>query len=246
MRAANAILVVARGDPPYPACNAVSPSQQKRPPRVLIAGGGGGVGLACAEALAGHDVELILCDIDGLALTGAAERFGAFARFCDSIEENSVAIFAAEIAEKFQSVDVLINAAGRGYVRALAMMRMTRAFMPLLRQAAGRRLLINIAPAGGFVASDGMFPYASSLSAFERLSEALVEQVKGTSIEVVTVAPKLMRGQLTNECSMNQLYQLRRVDEQHTADRVAAQVEAACARGRREAPRNRGSASWSG
>ena len=147
--------------------------------RVLIAGGGGGVGAACAEALAGQGAELVLCDIDGIALTAAAERMMAFARFCDAIEENSVAIFAAEIAERFSSIDVLINAAGRGYVRALAMMRITRAFMPLLRRAAGRRLLINIAPAGGFVASDGMFPYASSLGAFERLSDALAEQVKG-------------------------------------------------------------------
>ena len=213
---------------------------------MLIAGGAGGVGLACAEALVSQNAELILCDIDGFALTGAAERLGAFARFCDSIEENSVAIFAAEVAEKFQSVDVLINAAGRGYVRALAMMRMTRSFMPMLRRAAGKRLLINIAPAGGFVASDGMFPYASSLGAFERLSEALTEQVKGTSIEVVTIAPKLMRGRLANDCSVNQLYQLRRVDEEHTADRVAELVEAARGGASEQAPRDRGSASQSG
>src|SRR5205823_13846532 len=59
--------------------------------------------------------ELILCDIDGIALTHTAERLSAFARFCDSIEDNSVAILAAEIAEKYSSIDVLINAAGRGY-----------------------------------------------------------------------------------------------------------------------------------
>jgi NAD(P)-dependent dehydrogenase (short-subunit alcohol dehydrogenase family) len=218
----------------------------ERPPRVLIAGGAGGVGLACADSLTGQGAELILCDIDGIALTRTAERLHASARFCDAIEENSVAIFAADIAETFPSIDVLINAAGRGYVRALAMMRMTRAFMPLLRRASGQRLLINVAPAGGFVASDGMFPYASSLGAFERLSDALAEQVKGTSIEVVTIAPKLMRGRLASDCPSNQLYQLQRVDEQHTADRVAALVEAARGRANsRRAPPDRGSASWS-
>jgi short-subunit dehydrogenase len=215
-------------------------------PRVLIAGGAGGVGLACAQSLAASGFELILCDIDGIALTRAAEQLHAFARFCDSIEENSVAIFAAEIAEKFGGIDVLINAAGRGYVRALAMMRMTRTFMPLLRRSTGRRLLVNIAPAGGFVASDGMFPYASSLGAFERLSEALSEQVKGTSIEVATIAPKLMRGRLVNDCSASQLYQLRRVDEQHTADRVAALVEAVRGHAGRRIPPDRGSTSCSG
>src|SRR5438105_5240436 len=211
-----------------------------RPPRILISGGGGGVGLACAEALSAAGAELLLCDIEGAALTQTAERLSAFARFCDAIEDNSVAILAAEIAEKYSSIDVLINAAGRGYVRALAMMRMTRAFMPLLRRGTGRRLLVNVGPAGGFVASDGMFPYASSLGAFERLSEALTEQVKGTSIEVVTIAPKLMRGRLASDCPTNQLYQLRRVDEQHTADRVASLVDAARGRAGRRSPPHRG------
>jgi short-subunit dehydrogenase len=89
-----------------------------------------------------------------------------------------------------------------------------------------------------------MFPYASSLGAFERLSEALAEQVKGTSIDVVTIAPKLMRGQLVNDCPANQLYQLRRVDEQHTADRVLALIEGARRLRARQAP-DRGNASSS-
>jgi NAD(P)-dependent dehydrogenase (short-subunit alcohol dehydrogenase family) len=219
----------------------VSCPAYERPPRVLIAGGAGGVGLACADSLAGQGAQVVLCDIDGIALTRAAKRLGAFGRFCDAIEENSVAIFAAEIAERFSSIDVLINAAGRGYVRALAMMRMTRAFMPLLRRASGQRLLFNVAPAGGFVSSDGMFPYANSLGAFESLSEAITEQVKGTSIDVVTIVPKLLRGRLANSCPTDQLYQLRRVDEQHTADRIVAAIETArCMDCRRDSPGRRG------
>jgi NADP-dependent 3-hydroxy acid dehydrogenase YdfG len=195
-----------------------------RPPRILISGGAAGVGLACAEALRAAGAELLLCDIEGTELTQTAERLHAFARFCDAIEDNSVAILAAEIAEKFSSIDVLINAAGRGYVRALGMMRMTRAFMPLLRRASGRRMLVNIAPAGGFVSSDGMFPYASSRSAFERLTEAIAEQTRGTSIEVINVTPKLLRGSLANDCPTNRLYQLQRVDEHCTAEYVADAV----------------------
>src|SRR5690348_8269640 len=148
----------------------MSRRRQKEKLKVLVSGGAGGVGLACAEALARDGVQLILCDIDGFALTDAANRLDAFARYCDAIEENSVSIFANEIAGQFGTVDVLINAAGRGYVRAVAMVRMTRAFMPLLRRANGRRMLVNLAPAGGFVSSKDMFPHGSSLAAFERLS----------------------------------------------------------------------------
>jgi len=195
----------------------------------LIAGGAGGVGLACARALAVCGVELILCDIDGAALTSAARALGAFTRYCNAIDESSVAIFANEISHRYGSIDALINTAGRGYVRALAMMRVTRAFMPLLRRAKGSRLLVNIAPAGGFVASDNMFPYASSLASFERLSEALSEQVRGTSIEIATIAPKLAPAP-SPVAGSPRLYQLQRVDEESTANRVMALVVGACCR----------------
>jgi len=208
------------------------------PPRVLIAGGARGVGRACADALAGCDAELILCDVDGIALTDAAQRLGAFTRYCDAVEELSVAIFAAEIGENFGHIDVLINAAGRGYVRALSMMRLARAFMPLLHLGSGRRLLVNVAPAGGYVASRGMFPYASSLGAFERLSEALGEQVKGTSIEIATLVPRLVRGPQANQHDSIGLYQLQRVDEQHTAARI---VELVCGPQQGVAERGNGS-----
>jgi len=188
--------------------------------RILIAGGARGVGRACADALAPCGAELILCDVDGAALTDAADKLGAFTRYCDAAEELSVAIFAAEIAEKFGSIDVLINAVGRGYIRALSMMRLARAFMPLLRRGSGRRLVVNVAPAGGYVASRDMFPHASSLGAFERLSEALAEQVKGTSIEVTTLVPRLVRGNRANASESIGLYRLQRVDEEHTAARI--------------------------
>ena len=75
----------------------MSRSSDGRAPRVLITGAGGGIGLACAEALGACGAELVLCDIDGTALTRAAERLNAFSRFCDAIAESSVDVFAAEI-----------------------------------------------------------------------------------------------------------------------------------------------------
>jgi NADP-dependent 3-hydroxy acid dehydrogenase YdfG len=214
----------------------VSPLGTTPPLRVLIAGGGGGVGIVCAAALAEHGAELILCDIDGMGLTDAAEELGAFTRYCDAIDENSVAIFAAEIAEKFPSIDVLINATGRGYVRSLGMMRMTRAFMPLLRKARGRRLLINIAPAGGFLSHNGMFPYSSSRRSFNALCEAIREQARGTSIDVVNITPRLLRGRDANECDRGGLYRLERVDARDTARRVVELIDTACRSGTRMHP----------
>lgn len=200
----------------------MSSRREQQKLKVLVSGGAGGVGLACAEALVGDGVQLILCDIDGFALTDAAKRLRAFARYCDAIEENSVSIFANEIAERFGTIDVLINAAGRGYVRALAMVRMTRGFMPLLRRANGCRILVNVAPVGGFVSSKDMFPHGSSLAAFERLSDALAEQLRGTAIELETIVPHLVARTVSGRPA--QLYQLSRVDEEHTVQRVVRLV----------------------
>lgn len=187
--------------------------------RVLISGAADGIGLACATALAERGAELILCDRDGTALTRAADAVGGFSRFCDVISEASVAVFATEIAAKFPSIDVLINAAGRAYVRTLGMMQMSRALLPLLRRGSGNRLIVNIAPGGGFAPADSIFPYAGSREGFEGLSDALSEQTRGSQISVVSVIPQIRRGaELVSAATP--FYRLERIDDEATAAEV--------------------------
>jgi NADP-dependent 3-hydroxy acid dehydrogenase YdfG len=189
-------------------------------PRVLISGAATGAGLACAEAFAEQGAELILCDWDGIALTHAANQLGAFSRFCDAGAERSVDIFIEEIGALFGSIDVLINAAGSGYVRALTMMRMSRAAMPLLRRGSRYRLIANIAPAGGFASRETIFPHASSFSSFARLSETLIDQCRGTGIDVACITPRIVRSQEGSSRWSDQLYRLDRIDEQEAAERI--------------------------
>jgi NAD(P)-dependent dehydrogenase (short-subunit alcohol dehydrogenase family) len=190
--------------------------------RVLISGAAGGVGLACAHVFADRGAELILGDRDGMALTQLSNALGAFSRYCDVISETSVDLFAAEITAKFRSIDVLINAAGKTYVRSLGMTLMSRALLPLLRKEATQpRWIINIASCGGFRAGDSMFPYASSRQAFEGLSDALAEQTRGSHVSVVRVIPKLQRTSLDPARSMAKgLYRLERIDETATVDHI--------------------------
>ena len=202
-------------------------SSAGRAPRVLIVGAASGVGLACAEALAGSGAELLLADCDGTALTRAAERLGAFSRYCDAIGQTSVDVFAEDVAGLVTGIEVLINAAGRGYVRTLAMTRVTQAMLPLLRRARGCRLVVNVASAGGFASRDGMFPYASSREAFERLADMLKEQTRGTGIDVVNVTPKLLPGAVANALWSDRQFALRSVDERDTAARIVDLVVAA-------------------
>ena len=185
--------------------------------RVLISGAADEVGLACAYVFADRGAELILCDSNGTALTRASDAAGGFSRYCDVISEASVAVFASEIDAKFHSIDVLINAAGDGYVRTLGMMQMSRALLPMLRRGNGRRLIINVAPAGGMSAS-GMFPYASSREGFQGLSDALADQTRGSMIDVVSIAPNLKF--VTSSDAESPFYRIERVDETGTAERI--------------------------
>ena len=188
--------------------------------RVLISGAAGGVGFACAEAFAERGAELILCDRDGSGLTRAVDAVGGFSRFCDVVSDASVTVFATEIAARVPSIDVLINAAGRAYVRTLGMMMMSRALMPLLRRGNGRRLIVNLAPAGGFVPAASMFPYAGSREGFEGLSEALAEQTRGSQIGVISVTPRLKRPAADGPGAATPFYRFEHVDEPATAAHV--------------------------
>ena len=189
-------------------------------PRVLITGAGGGVGLACAEAFAAHGAKLVLTDCDGIALSAAAKRLGAVSRHCDAIGSCSVEILAEELRSLLPAIDVVINAAGRGYVRTLAMARVTQAMLPLLRKGSGRRMVFNIPSAGRFPDSDGMFPYASSLDGFQRLSAVLKEQTRGSRIEVVTVGPELVRGHVSSSKVAGRSTPPPMVDNRRTAERI--------------------------
>jgi NAD(P)-dependent dehydrogenase (short-subunit alcohol dehydrogenase family) len=191
--------------------------------RVLISGSAEGVGLACAHAFAERGAELILTDSDGAGLTRATDSLGGFSRFCDVVSEASVAVFAAEIDARFDSIDVLINAAGEGYVRTLGMTQMTRALLPILRRGNGRRLIVNVAPAGGMTAQ-GMFPYASSREGFQGLSDALADQTRGSLIDVVSITPCL---RLEPAGAESPFYRIERVDEGRTAQRILELVASA-------------------
>jgi len=161
-------------------------------PRVLITGACRGVGRACAEALARCGTELILCDNDTSSLGETSKALGAVGRFCDVASEASVAVFAADILEQYEMLDMVINAAGGGYERTLGMYRVSRALLPALRRGIHNNLLLNIPPADKD-ADAAIFPYASSEQAFHRLSAALAAETRGTAISVLIGDPKSRR-----------------------------------------------------
>jgi len=65
-----------------------------------------------------------------------------------------------------------------------------------------------------------MFPYASSLDGFQRLSAVLKEQTRGSGIDVVTVGPELVRGQVSSSKPADRAAAPLVVDSRRTAERI--------------------------
>jgi NAD(P)-dependent dehydrogenase (short-subunit alcohol dehydrogenase family) len=85
----------------------------------IVTGAGGGLGAACAEAMAEAGADVVLADIDtgGLARTAASiEALGrrALPVACNIADEGAVDAMVAEAVGTFGSVEILINNAGIG------------------------------------------------------------------------------------------------------------------------------------
>jgi NAD(P)-dependent dehydrogenase (short-subunit alcohol dehydrogenase family) len=84
--------------------------------RALVSGGGRGIGLACAEALAEHGAAVVLCDIDEAVLAEgraalAAKGFAAAAHRLDVTKSTDVERLAAALNAE-APIDILIANAG--------------------------------------------------------------------------------------------------------------------------------------
>jgi 3-hydroxybutyrate dehydrogenase len=83
------------------------------PHHVFITGGGTGIGLATARALAPTGARFTLVGRDGARVQSAAEEFEQAQGFtCDVADEASVESAFAQARDRYGSIDILINNAG--------------------------------------------------------------------------------------------------------------------------------------
>lgn len=154
----------------------------------VIMGAAFGDGRWCAEWLAQAGVSLLLGDFEAQALSQVSVALGATGRFCDVASKSSVAIFANEVTKLVGVPDILINAAGSGYIRTLGMIRMTGALLPAMRRSSTPMLVLSLESERSNPV--GLFAYAASQTGFAGTSKAIADNVRGSSIEVVSASRK--------------------------------------------------------
>lgn len=136
----------------------------------------------------------------------------------DVTNEAQIATAVAEAANRFHTIDVLVNNAGYGLLSAVeeatneevkqnyevnvfGLLNVTRAVLPLMRrQRSGH--IINISSVGGLGAYAGWGLYGSTKFAVEGITEALAIELAPLGIHATVVAPGFFRTDFLDQSSL--------------------------------------------
>ena len=186
-------------------------------PRVVITGGGAGIGRAFCLALAERRARVLVADIreEAAQETAALVRDAggeAEAILCDVAQADQVEALAQRAMERFDGVDLLVNNAGVGVIGPVGEVALEdwrwvvdinlwgviygcHYFVPILK-AQGSGSVINVASAAGFAATSEMAPYNVTKAGVMSLSETLNVELAETHIGVTVVAPTFVKTEL--------------------------------------------------
>lgn len=181
---------------------------------VLITGGSRGFGLAMAEEFAQEGAKLVICSREGDELARAQAKLQKLSADvltveCDVTKPEEVQQLITQATNRFGRIDILVNNAGiisAGPVNTLTRSdfeesmniifwgtyNTTMAVLPQMRTRGNGRI-VNIASVGGKVSVPHLLSYASAKFAVVGLSEGLHAELSQEGIDVITVAPGLMR-----------------------------------------------------
>ncbi|HEX8622061.1 MAG TPA: SDR family NAD(P)-dependent oxidoreductase [Allosphingosinicella sp.] len=178
----------------------------------VVTGAASGIGRGTSLALAKRGCNLALADLneEGLAETAAlAEARGVKAsrHRLDVADKAAVAAFPAQVLAAHGRADLLFNNAGVAIggtfeqvaeedfdwlmeINFWGVVRMTRAFLPLLRSSDQARI-VNVSSIFGIIAPPGQTAYCASKFAVRAFSESLRRELEaeGSKIGVTVVHP---------------------------------------------------------
>jgi 2-deoxy-D-gluconate 3-dehydrogenase len=178
----------------------------------LITGAGSGLGRAIALAFAEAGALVAAADISREKAEETAEvihRQGAeaSAQALDVTNHSEVENITADVVQKWGSLDILVNSAGRA-IRGTALEYKEEDWKTILAvnltgtffccQASGRHMasqrrgkIINIASIGGFIAYPGSIAYLASKGGVVQLTKGFAVELATYNVQVNAIAPSL-------------------------------------------------------
>lgn len=204
----------------------------------VVTGAAGGIGREIARSLARRGCNLAIADIDEQGLEATARLIGNSVRVTrhrlDVADREAVGALPAAVKAAHGGVDVVVNNAGvalSGSFEQLSeaefdwliginfegVVRMSRAFLPLLRERDAAQL-VNVSSLFGLIAPPGQTAYAAAKFAVRGFSEALRNELLAarSSVGVTVVHPGGVRtGIADNARTANTV-----TDEEHEQQRA--------------------------
>lgn len=176
----------------------------------VVSGAASGIGRGVSLALAGRGCHLALADRDeaGMAATAEQARARGVRASChrlDVADRAAVAALPAAVLAEHGRTDVLVNNAGVALggrfeqvseedfdwllsINFHGVVRMTRAFLPLLR-ASDEARIVNVSSIYGIISPPGQAAYSASKFAVRGFSNALRHELEGSNVGVTVVHP---------------------------------------------------------
>ncbi|HYC03530.1 MAG TPA: SDR family NAD(P)-dependent oxidoreductase [Azospirillaceae bacterium] len=175
----------------------------------VITGAASGIGRALAVSLAKRGCDLALSDLNEAGLAETARLAGSGVRVSshrlDVADRAAVAAFPEVVRAAHGRADIVVNNAGVALggtfeqvseadfewlfeINFWGVVRMTRAFLPLMRESDEARL-VNLSSLYGLVAPPGQTAYSAAKFAVRGFSQALRHELLGTNIGVTVVHP---------------------------------------------------------
>ena len=201
--------------------------------RVVVTGGGSGIGAACAERLAAAGAEVVVVDLDGDAAERTAERVGGSAVVVDLGDAAAVARLCVP-GGPVATADVVVNNAGLQHVAPVedfpperfslilrvmldAPFQLVRAALPhMYAQGWGR--VVNVSSVHGLRASPNKSAYVAAKHGLEGLSKTIALEGGGRGVTSNTICPgyvrtPLVEGQIAAQAEAHGIPESRVVEE---------------------------------
>jgi NAD(P)-dependent dehydrogenase (short-subunit alcohol dehydrogenase family) len=183
--------------------------------RVLITGGGSGLGLALAQRYARDGAQLLIADLDPARAQAAVAGLpgsGHHAFQADVGDDDSMTALKAQVEATVGGVDVLVNNAGIASggpllgtdmaewrrlidVDLLSVVRGTLAFLPGMVER-GRGHVVSTASFAGLAGAPGIMTYGVAKAGVVAFSEQLRAEMHGTGVDVSVLCPAFFRTNL--------------------------------------------------
>ena len=199
----------------------------------VVTGASSGIGAASARQLARAGFQVVAGARRTDRLQALAEEVGATTLPLDVTDPASVEAFAGAVRERHGHADLLVNNAGTAAgldpvaegrdadwqvmldTNVVGLLRVTRAFLPLLR-AAPRAHIVNLGSIAGFEVYPGGAGYTASKHAVRAITDTLRLELNGEPIRITEIAP----GMVETDFSL-----VRFRGDQSRADQVYAGVQ---------------------